>query len=248
MRILVIGESCRDIYVYGKCERLCPEAPAPVLNPLFTTENGGMAMNVAKNITSLGAECHVYTNDDWKEVTKTRHIDHNFNHMFLRVDAKDEISRIQHLETIKYSNYDAIIISDYNKGFLEPDDINYIAKNHDLVFLDTKKVIEEHWSRDINFIKINDYEYNRTKHTMTEDMLHKTIITKGSEGCVFQEKVYPVDKVEIKDSSGAGDTFVSAVVVKYLETGDMEQSIVYANKCSTEVVQKRGVATVSAPK
>ena len=49
MRILVIGESCKDIFVYGKCERLCPEAPAPVLNPLFTTENGGMAMNVVKN-------------------------------------------------------------------------------------------------------------------------------------------------------------------------------------------------------
>tara|TARA_R110002020_G_scaffold9544_1_gene37491 strand:+ start:1652 stop:2398 length:747 start_codon:yes stop_codon:yes gene_type:complete len=244
MRILVIGESCKDIFVYGKCERLCPEAPAPVLNPLFTTENGGMAMNVVKNIISLGAECDVYTNDDWNEVTKTRYIDHNFNHMFLRVDAKDKIKRIEHLQTIQYSSYDAIIISDYNKGFLQPEDIDSIAKNHDLVFLDTKKILEERWCQDINFIKINNYEYNKTKYTITKEMLDKTIITKGSEGCVFREKTYPVDKVEIKDSSGAGDTFVSALVVKYIETGDMDHSISYANKCSTEVVQKRGVATV----
>ena len=31
--ILVIGDSCTDIFVYGKTDRICPEAPVPVFNP-----------------------------------------------------------------------------------------------------------------------------------------------------------------------------------------------------------------------
>ena len=30
-KILLIGDSCTDEYVYGTCERLNPEAPVPIL-------------------------------------------------------------------------------------------------------------------------------------------------------------------------------------------------------------------------
>ena len=33
MSVLVIGESCIDVFQYGDCKRLCPEAPVPVFNP-----------------------------------------------------------------------------------------------------------------------------------------------------------------------------------------------------------------------
>ena len=52
------------------------------------------------------------------------------------------------------------------------------------------------------------------------------------------------EKVEIKDSSGGGDTFIAGLVFKYLETNDMRQAIVFANECATKVVQKRGVSVV----
>ena len=34
MKILVIGDSCKDKYIYGLCERMCPEAPVPVFQPI----------------------------------------------------------------------------------------------------------------------------------------------------------------------------------------------------------------------
>ena len=34
MRILIIGESCIDRFIYGKVNRLSPEAPVPVVNPI----------------------------------------------------------------------------------------------------------------------------------------------------------------------------------------------------------------------
>ena len=39
--IIVIGESCTDIYVYTKSTRLSPEAPVPVLIPTHKVKAGG---------------------------------------------------------------------------------------------------------------------------------------------------------------------------------------------------------------
>jgi len=248
MKILIIGESCKDIFMYGKCDRLCPEAPAPIFNPHFLTENGGMAKNVQSNLLALGAECDIYTNNNWEAVTKTRYIDHNFNHMFLRVDCSDKIERTKALDKIKYKKYEAIIISDYNKGFLHGEDIDYIASRHNNVFLDTKKDLDERWCKNIKYIKINNHEYEKTTRSLTEDIKQKLIVTLGAAGCCYKNKVYPVEKVEMKDSSGAGDTFISALVIKYIATNDIDESIRFANKCATEVVQKRGVAAVGTEK
>jgi len=43
MKILLIGDSCIDKYVYGDAKRLSPEAPVPVLNYIRTTKTEGMA-------------------------------------------------------------------------------------------------------------------------------------------------------------------------------------------------------------
>ena len=32
--ILIIGDSCKDVFVYGEISRLSPEAPVPVFNPI----------------------------------------------------------------------------------------------------------------------------------------------------------------------------------------------------------------------
>jgi ribokinase len=54
--------------------------------------------------------------------------------------------------------------------------------------------------------------------------------------------MYPVEKVDVKDQTGAGDTFIVGLMLKYLETNNIGDAITFANKCATYVVQKRGVA------
>ena len=39
-RILVVGDSCTDIFIYGDINRLSPEAPVPVFNPVKKVKNG----------------------------------------------------------------------------------------------------------------------------------------------------------------------------------------------------------------
>ena len=70
-KILIIGESCLDVFTYGSCNRLCPEAPVPVFNKHHTSENHGMAMNVYNNILSLGVKSDLMTNTNWRQIKKT---------------------------------------------------------------------------------------------------------------------------------------------------------------------------------
>ena len=39
--MLVIGDICEDVYVYGSCNRLAPEAPVPVFTKINEKRNGG---------------------------------------------------------------------------------------------------------------------------------------------------------------------------------------------------------------
>jgi len=240
-KILVIGESCRDVFVYCNSDRICPEAPVPVLNIVDQRENPGMAGNVRRNIESIYGKVDIYTNSDWYEITKTRYVHQETNHMFFRVDSTQKIKRID-IKKINL-NYEVVVVSDYNKGFLTEDDIEYICSNHDNVFIDTKKILGD-WISKARFIKINDYEYCNSKKFLTEEMSSKIIHTMGGLGCEYQGKRYPTKKVEVKDLSGAGDTFIASLVVKFAETNDIIQSIKYANQCASKVVTQKGVSVI----
>ena len=244
-KALVIGDSCKDVYVYGACKRLAPDAPVPIFVPTEERHNRGMAANVYENLISLGVKAHLKTNNLFAE--KRRFVEKDTNHMFIRVDSgEDRIKRVSNLSKASLDPYDCVVISDYDKGFLTKDDIQFICENHPLVFIDTKKIIGK-FCKDCSFLKIN-----RDEHKASRDFLDgpewdnsKLVVTLNAQGCRFNGKIYPVENVEIKDLCGAGDTFLAGIVAKYLETRTMEDSILFANKCATEVVQQKGVNVVS---
>lgn len=241
-KILIIGESCKDIFVYCSSNRLAPDIPVPILNILYQTENPGMAKNVQRNVDKIFNHCDILTNDNWESITKTRYMHLDSNHMFIRVDSDhSKISKIN-LNDINF-NYDLIAISDYNKGFLDEKDIEYICSKHQNVFLDTKKKINN-WASKAKIIKINNYEYNQSKDFMSKELLNKTIRTNGPEGCFFQDEQYPVNKIQVKDSSGAGDTFFAGLIATYVKTNNIKESIKFANTCASKVVQEKGVTTI----
>jgi bifunctional ADP-heptose synthase (sugar kinase/adenylyltransferase) len=239
-KILVIGDSCKDVFIYCDATRLCPDVPAPVLNILEQKENPGMAKNVQRNIENYTG-CDIITNDNWEKVSKTRYVHSESNYLFVRVDTPHDIKRID-ISKIDY-DYEIIVISDYNKGFLTIEDIVEICKNHNNVFLDTKKILGD-WAKGAKFIKINNYEYTNSEKYIDNELYSKIIRTKGSEGCYFRGINYPVSKVEVKDTSGAGDSFMSALVIRYYETSDIIQSIKFANEKASSVVSKKGVTTI----
>ncbi|MGB4399304.1 MAG: bifunctional ADP-heptose synthase [Daejeonella sp.] len=55
LNILIIGDAMMDSYVWGKIERVSPEAPVPVVQVTKKENRLGGAANVALNVQSLGA-------------------------------------------------------------------------------------------------------------------------------------------------------------------------------------------------
>jgi D-glycero-beta-D-manno-heptose-7-phosphate kinase len=247
--VLVIGDTCIDEFIYGSAFRLAPEAPVPVFNPVFEETNNGMAGNVVANLQALGINTHFVFNTE--KVVKTRYVDDRSGQILLRVDKNDKVKRIPklYIQSIKNNLYnnkkiDAIIISDYDKGFLDEEDIQWICENNTNVFIDTKKILDE-WCVNASFIKINHVEYERTEYTLNHlNIEDKLVVTLSNKGCQYKGKLFPVDKVQIKDVSGAGDTFLSGLVAEYILTKNIEKAILFAQQCATVVVQKQGVATI----
>ena len=152
-KILVIGDSCTDIYTYCKSSRLAPDKPVPILEVEEVRSCPGMAYNVFCNAASLcGEEVDMATNDNYKDVTKNRYVDKASNHMFFRLDSSVPIERIDGVEDLSF-DYETIVISDYDKGFLTEDDIEQICENHHRVFLDTKKVLGP-WARAAKLLRL----------------------------------------------------------------------------------------------
>ena len=243
MKILVIGDNCVDIFRYGKITRIAPEAPVPIIVPERETSNPGMAGNVVANLKALGAEVEFITNKT--EIRKIRYVCSKYNHLLLRVDENDTCEKID-IVSFKTGVFDAVVISDYCKGFLTEEDIEIISKSFDCpIFLDTKKILGD-WAYNIDFIKINYHEYECTKDILKNDSIlqNKTIVTRGKYGCEYQGKNYPTVDVPVKDVSGAGDTFLSGLVVEYVRSKNIESSINFAQECTTVVIQKSGVSTI----
>jgi bifunctional ADP-heptose synthase (sugar kinase/adenylyltransferase) len=245
MKIIVIGESCKDVFIYGECNRLSPEAPIPVLIPTETKDNLGMSGNVVKNINALDSNVEVIHWYQKELITKTRYVEKKSNHMFLRVDEGEKEIRPFELNISKTNairNVDGVIISDYDKGYLSDDVLIEIASNAKFSIIDSKRKMDFNLITCFDFIKLNESEF--LKCDVNPYQLKKILITLGSKGAKYIDTIYPSpDPKETIDVSGAGDTFTASFTLKYLETNNVEESIIFANKMSSIVVSKRGVAT-----
>ena len=55
MKVLVIGDAMVDTYLWGKVERISPEAPIPIVSVIKRENRLGGAANVSLNLQALGA-------------------------------------------------------------------------------------------------------------------------------------------------------------------------------------------------
>ena len=231
MKVLLIGDSCEDRYFYGDVKRLNPEAPVPILEYKRGVTSKVMVWNVRENLRSFGVE--VYTSTHPEEIIKTRFIDEKSNQQILRSDEEPKITPISFEFPDEWkSTYDALVISDYDKGFITQEKLFELSNwFQGPVFIDTKKTCIPGNA----FIKVNESEFKKITHFIPDNM----IITKGGEGTEYQGKMYPAEKVNVFDVVGAGDTFLAALTYGYLKYGRMEEAIPLANKAAAVAVSHR---------
>lgn len=114
------------------------------------------------------------TNEE--KIIKTRYIDEKYNHQILRVDTEDPVKPMEY--DLPKDHFDAIVISDYDKGFITKERLfDIVLPSRCPVFVDSKKTDLPETNC---YIKINEDESKRlrSKHD-------NLIITRGSGGAEF---------------------------------------------------------------
>jgi len=232
-KILLLGDDCTDIYKYGSVDRISPEAPVPVFVPKYDIVKDGMAGNVRKNLEALGCEVKFLHSET---STKTRLIDTRSKQQIVRID-KDVVSKPLTVE-IPLAEYNAIVVSDYNKGTINYELIEDLRKNFaGPIFVDTKKT--DLARLEGCFIKINELEHSRATSFPT-GVPSGLIVTYGDQGVVYGDFAFGARTVEVADVCGAGDTFLAALAFQYLKSKDMHVAITFAIKASAVTVQHLG--------
>ena len=260
--ILVFGDLILDKYLLGKSSRISLEAPVPIVEVESEKSVLGGSGNVISNLNGLGVNFFPFglIGDDingkqiidllkrfnsknegifYKNETtvKTRLIANN--QQIARIDWESQIIKgggISKYENsiekaLKQSN--AVIISDYNKGFCTPALTQFIIELCNAkslpVFVDPKGDDFNKY-KGANFIKPNQYEaqavtpfkletdndYINSAELIREKFKIQTcIITMGERGMIYSsdditEKIDTVAK-KVYDVSGAGDTVIATL-------------------------------------
>ena len=280
IKILVVGDIMLDKYVVGDVKRISPEAPVPVVKVTEEYSTLGGCGNVVRNIRAIGAQvdCAASITSDYaggrivelldqigagdllvhqSEVTiiKERIIADQRKIQMIRVDKETTGEQIEPkplIEEIKAANkkYDIIIVSDYAKGVITWELMEYLYQLNIPVIVDPKPQ--------------NDHLYNRPYmvtpnreewiHMEIEDRIRPefVLVTEGKDGMTLYDYSGPAigtakieaEPVEVYNVSGAGDT-VAAVMAVCIASGlDPYKAAIVANKCAGYVVTQTGTSTV----
>jgi len=248
LKVLLIGETCIDYYVYGNVKKnyieskLCSDS-APVFNVIKSEKKMGMASNVFESIKSLKCDITFLTNK--VPIVKKRFIENTSEKHYLRADFDDKCQplSLKKLKKINLKSFDYIVFSDYNKGLVTQEVITYVVKNFKgLIFVDSKKINLK--SYDNCVIKINNHEFNKVE--IFPDNF-KLIVTRGKEGATYEGVVFPIYDVDnVIDICGAGDNFLAGLSYLFYHTKDMDTSINFANYCAATCLDTVGVKPFSS--
>lgn len=294
VKILVIGDIILDKYIFGNSNRLSPEFPVPVVNIIDNKASLGGSTNVAENLATIGAKvslCGIIGDDnDGIEVldllkksnidsqfiirkkktnttVKTRLISNKFH--LARIDndidkisfTKQELAKL--LKVI--SNFDLIIISDYNKGLINKNLVNKVvekAKENSIkIYVDPKQNASVY--QNVDYITPNEKEFKElflkdltgslikySSNLINDFKIQNIIITKGDRGYTFisanKKAVHGLaNKVDVYDICGAGDTFISYFsLFNFLFKNEIE-SLRIASLVATFTVTKPGIYSPS---
>jgi bifunctional ADP-heptose synthase (sugar kinase/adenylyltransferase) len=230
MLILVIGDACRDVYIQGSSGRKNPEAAAPLLNNLVTTVQDGMAANVANNLLALGAEVHrILPPEPWSE--KERYIDARYGTQLLRVDYDRPSEPLSDLPDL--AGYDAVVVSDYDKGFVSDYTLRYLDGKLPL-FIDTKK-------RDLDFLRSAWVKVNEMEAAALVSKPKNLVVTLGALGSTSAGHHEPSQAIAVVDPCGAGDTYLAAFAWHMIQyPNNIGEAMNFANLAAAVTCRHRG--------
>lgn len=250
---LVIGDAITDEYIFCRSDRICPEAPVPVLVPVRRERRPGGAKNVVAQLKVLG--CSTQELFGYPISLKQRYmVGHQ---LVLRVDTdcqaelapEDGIAVFD--ELISQRRPDVIILSDYAKGTLSPELCQHVieeaGKRSVYVVVDPKG---EDWSKywGAELLCPNQKEYDAVRRRLS--MSSNIVIKRGEHGLhVSTDEIsttLPAQARHVFDVTGAGDTVVAVMAAAIAAGANIVPAAQLANLAAGYVVGEIG--TTVCPK
>ena len=213
MKVLVFGDVITDKYIYGTSSRISPEAPVPIVNINKVSTSLGGAGLVYENLKSLGVDVTLLETEQPRSV-KTRIICDG--HYITRLDEDeyaDSNAVLQNVLHSDFSQWEYVILSDYNKGVLDcsKEIIEHINKFNCKVIVDPKRDADFYqgaWLVKPNAKELLDFNFNNWQdNIITTDAGNNVVATIDTI-----KYTIPVEKVEVSDVTGAGDCFLAGFV------------------------------------
>lgn len=212
---------------------------------------------VRNHFTSIGAGDWTFIGNDVTTV-KERVVANSRRTQMIRVDREvttpidaEMIINKRLREYFTLYTPDIVIISDYAKGMITYELMQYIKKKARIIIVDPKP-INGYCYNDIFMITPNEKEF--TEMTLTSsyqlDNIKYTLVTMGKKGMELRDfnqhwTIPPEDVHRVYNVSGAGDTVVAIVSVCLAMGFNPVESAKIANSCASYVVTLPGTATVS---
>ena len=249
--LFVAGDPIKDIYLTLDQEN----------KPLTKETLPGGALNVYSNAVAINSNSDVevlWLTPEPNTFYEIIREDEKIVHLPLTVVKKNfyfrenlQESLLENINAVSLTNIkvSALLLSDYNKGFLNS--VNkFTAKNKfDYIILDSK-----YRSTNLNFL-----EYGKTKIWRCTGSEYDNSFAKSFDIVVWTDASKPikvfkkqvlvftaiVPRSEVIDTCGAGDTFTAALISAILEGRSLEEAILFSIKASTDVIQRPRTQTTN---
>ncbi|HID79957.1 MAG TPA: D-glycero-beta-D-manno-heptose-7-phosphate kinase [Aquifex aeolicus] len=290
LKIAVVGDLILDKYVFGRVNRISPEAPVPILNVEREEYRAGGAANVALNLKAIGVgevallgrigadsegerlkqiltdegiASYLIESGGVPTTLKTRLIGRA--QQLLRVDreSKKALEEGESKSLIAFLGEfkpNAVILSDYAKGVVNPALTEGLRKLNIPVFVDprpkntllytgftcvTPNLKEFEGMTTLLGIKGKNFE-EKAQRLRERLNLKRLVVTLSERGIALIEpsgvKYFPATAREVYDVTGAGDTVVATLCAGVSAGGDWESACELANIAAGIVVGKLGTA------
>ncbi|MCK5542046.1 MAG: D-glycero-beta-D-manno-heptose-7-phosphate kinase [Desulfobacterales bacterium] len=197
------------------------------------------------------------------------------NQQMLRIDHEiteeiktETFDKLKQVLSTKIPLVDLIIISDYAKGLITKEIVNFVVdstKTNKILTIADPKGLDFSKYKNVSILTPNQKEaalasnieinsiddlFNAGQKLLSQINLEKLLITCGRDGMVlFEHGTEPfIIKSEAKqvfDVSGAGDTVISILGLALASGATFKQSAIAANRAAGIVVGKIGTATLS---
>lgn len=282
-RITVIGDVMLDKTIVGHISRISPEAPTPILDIENEFYNAGGAANVAANISTLGGKVNIFgfIGDDeagkiLRKILEEKGIGYNFennsrttlkvrrragNQQLSRDDWEDKNPKKFGLKTLSIlsqeaKDSDVILISDYAKGTISRDLMDFIHSLNKKIIVDPKPQNMSLYEKSFLITPNEKEALETTKEKdvyaagryLREKLKCNVLVTRGEKGMTLfsdNEIDIPTSAKEVYDVTGAGDTAIAALSLSLASGASLEQSVMIANHAAGISVGKIGTYQVN---